>query len=82
MRPRQFKFVPSKAAAAVLILMLFGTLGCQFPISYLGDNRPIPRGAEFESERIAISERCQRAKLQLEVFENDSLGPDWLDFVS
>ena len=82
MRPTQIKFVLSKAAAAVLVLMVCGTLGCQLSPSYLADNRPIPRGAEFESERIAIAERCHRAKKQLEVFENDSLGPDWLDIAS
>jgi len=72
-------FVMSKAAAAVLALMICGSLGCQPPASYLGDNRPVPQGPEFESERLAIAESCRQSKKQLEVFENDSLGPDWLD---
>lgn len=82
MRSMQIKFLLGKAAGAVLVVLVCGTLGCQLPDSYLADNRPIPQGAEFELQRIAIADRCHRAKKQLEVFENDSLGPDWLDIAS
>ena len=83
MRPTQIKtLVLNNAVAAVLALMISSSLGCQPPASYWADNRPVPQGSEFESERVAIAERCRRAKRQLEVFENNSLGPDWLDIAA